>query len=264
MAGLTSSEWGPANAPVLVLLHGFMGSGDDWAAIADALPDFRILAPDLPGHGRSTGLPGEAYTLTGAAELCAGLLATVAAGGGRPVLLAGYSMGGRVAQEILAMGLLPASAGLCLIGAHPGFQTAAHRKERLNADRTLADRIEEDFESTLGEWLALPMFSTLTRVQRQALTRRRLSRCLPAELARSLRGMSTGSQPDRRSALAGAASRIRLVAGERDERYVRLLSGLGPDMVTIAGAGHNVLVERPAELAAILRDLARRQLDSEA
>ena len=38
----------------LLLLHGFTGSGDDWNHVfAEPLSGFRIIAPDLPGHGRS-------------------------------------------------------------------------------------------------------------------------------------------------------------------------------------------------------------------
>lgn len=38
----------------LLLLHGFTGSGDDWQHVFAKPPeDFRIIAPDLPGHGRS-------------------------------------------------------------------------------------------------------------------------------------------------------------------------------------------------------------------
>ena len=38
----------------LLLLHGFTGCGDDWQHVfAEPLADFRIIAPDLPGHGRS-------------------------------------------------------------------------------------------------------------------------------------------------------------------------------------------------------------------
>ena len=38
----------------LLLLHGFTGCGDDWKHVfADPLAGFRIIAPDLPGHGRS-------------------------------------------------------------------------------------------------------------------------------------------------------------------------------------------------------------------
>jgi pimeloyl-ACP methyl ester carboxylesterase len=42
------------NGEPLVLLHGFTGCGDDWQHVfAEPLPGFRIIAPDLPGHGRS-------------------------------------------------------------------------------------------------------------------------------------------------------------------------------------------------------------------
>ena len=39
----------------LLLLHGFTGSGDDWKHVfPEPLPGFRVIAPDLPGHGQST------------------------------------------------------------------------------------------------------------------------------------------------------------------------------------------------------------------
>jgi pimeloyl-ACP methyl ester carboxylesterase len=43
----------------LVLVHGFTATGEGWAtAVATALADrYRVLVPDLRGHGRSTGAP---------------------------------------------------------------------------------------------------------------------------------------------------------------------------------------------------------------
>ena len=38
----------------LLLLHGYTGCGDDWRHVfAEPLPNFRVLTPDLPGHGRA-------------------------------------------------------------------------------------------------------------------------------------------------------------------------------------------------------------------
>ncbi|HYE84825.1 MAG TPA: alpha/beta fold hydrolase [Vicinamibacterales bacterium] len=38
----------------LLLLHGFTGSGEDWAHVfAEPLSGYRRIVPDLPGHGRS-------------------------------------------------------------------------------------------------------------------------------------------------------------------------------------------------------------------
>jgi len=43
----------------LLLLHGFMGSGADWALVFKNPPDgFRSIFPDLRGHGRSTNPSG--------------------------------------------------------------------------------------------------------------------------------------------------------------------------------------------------------------
>ena len=45
----------------LLLLHGFTGSGDDWKHVfAEPLPGFRVLAPDLPGHGQA-GNPRDTF-----------------------------------------------------------------------------------------------------------------------------------------------------------------------------------------------------------
>ena len=45
----------------LLLLHGFTGSGEDWQHVfTEPLAGYRILAPDLRGHGRSTN-PGGAF-----------------------------------------------------------------------------------------------------------------------------------------------------------------------------------------------------------
>ena len=43
----------------LLLLHGFTGSGDDWRHVfAQPIEGFRVIAPDLRGHGRSTNPSG--------------------------------------------------------------------------------------------------------------------------------------------------------------------------------------------------------------
>jgi len=50
-------EWGDADSPPVVCLHGVTGHGGLFARLAERLPDHRVLAPDLRGHGRSTWEP---------------------------------------------------------------------------------------------------------------------------------------------------------------------------------------------------------------
>jgi pimeloyl-ACP methyl ester carboxylesterase len=45
----------------LLLLHGFTGSGDDWRHVfSEPIAGYRVIAPDLRGHGRSTN-PGGVF-----------------------------------------------------------------------------------------------------------------------------------------------------------------------------------------------------------
>lgn len=57
-------EGGPADAPVLVLLHGFGGDKDNWTRFSASLTDrYRVIAPDLPGFGESLRDPQGDYSL---------------------------------------------------------------------------------------------------------------------------------------------------------------------------------------------------------
>src|SRR3712207_4582359 len=87
---------GEPHRPAILFLHGFMGSGADWAHTISALDERSYcVAPDLPGHGSSLGMPHPgAYTIEGAAQALLTLLDELEIE--RP-LIVGYSMGGRLA-----------------------------------------------------------------------------------------------------------------------------------------------------------------------
>jgi len=81
-----------ATAPVLILLHGAGLNGHMWDAARRGLaPRFRVIAPDLPGHGARRG---EIYSLAAARDTVAAAARSVAP---EPVLLVGDSLGGYTA-----------------------------------------------------------------------------------------------------------------------------------------------------------------------
>ncbi|GAB3347047.1 alpha/beta fold hydrolase [Lysobacter tyrosinilyticus] len=106
----------PANAPTLVMLHGYTGSKQNWYALAQRLRGkYRLLIPDLPGWGDSERKPGADY---GYAAQAARVDAFVRAlSPRRPVVLLGHSMGGGIAavvaaqhpHDVAAVGLIAAS-----------------------------------------------------------------------------------------------------------------------------------------------------------
>ena len=88
----------PGPGPTAVLVHGFGASKDGWLAFAAALPDsFRVLIPDLPGHGDSSADTTRPYDAPRLAASVERWLDAVAPG---PVHLAGNSLGGEVAALV--------------------------------------------------------------------------------------------------------------------------------------------------------------------
>ncbi len=87
---------GPERAPTLVLLHGLGATAAlNWdAAIPRLAERFHVLAPDHRGHGRGIRCGGR-FRLEDCADDVAALIRQECDG---PVLVAGYSMGGPIAQ----------------------------------------------------------------------------------------------------------------------------------------------------------------------
>src|ERR671932_1131052 len=112
----------------VVLLHGFTQTRQSWRRTVAALGGrYRAVAPDLPGHGQLA----ERRPATLAATL-AYLRALV----DEPHVLAGYSMGGRIALHA-ALARPGAVRRLVLVGASPGLADAGERAARRAADEAL-------------------------------------------------------------------------------------------------------------------------------
>ncbi|MDP8911215.1 MAG: alpha/beta fold hydrolase [Actinomycetota bacterium] len=100
----------------IVLVHGLGGSAANWADLASSLArSFRVLAPDLPGHGGSSPLPA-VPNLNPFADRLAALLELEAM---TPAVCVGHSLGGVIALRLsvrhppLVQGLvLASSAGI--------------------------------------------------------------------------------------------------------------------------------------------------------
>ena len=106
----------PANAPVVVMLHGYTGSKQNWYPLAARLRGkYRLLIPDLPGWADSERKPGADYGYAAQAERVDAFVRALAPQ--TPVVLLGHSMGGGIAavvaarhpRDIAAVGLMAAS-----------------------------------------------------------------------------------------------------------------------------------------------------------
>jgi acyl transferase domain-containing protein/pimeloyl-ACP methyl ester carboxylesterase/acyl carrier protein len=122
---LCVTEWGPADGPAIVGLHGILDHSMTWedVAIPLAAQGYRFIAPDQRGHGCSAHAAAGAYHLLNYVADLDALLndpASHIVAPAEPVVLVGHSMGAAVAATYAS--LRPGRVGaLALIeGLMPG------------------------------------------------------------------------------------------------------------------------------------------------
>jgi len=114
--------------PTIILIHGATLNGASWAPVRRRLESsWRVLTPDLPGHGSRRGEP---FTLQGAVDT---VVAAARSVGPAPVLLAGDSLGGYTAQATAAALPREQLRGLVLGGSSHEFIGAPVRPYLLKA-----------------------------------------------------------------------------------------------------------------------------------
>ena len=236
--------------PAIVLLHGAGFDHTSWALHTRwfAHHGFAVLAPDLPGHGRSAGNP-----LSTIADMADWTAALIEAAGATSARLVGHSMGSLIALETAARHPARVS-GLSLIGTAatmtvgPDLLRAAEANDQAAIDMVsiwgLGFQAELDGSLAPGLW----MHSGAQRV---------LEQCRPGVLYNDLAACNAYQ-----GALAAAATitvPATLILGERDmmtpAKAGKALAAAIPHAKTIVlpGAGHMMMVERPDELLAALQ-----------
>src|SRR5947199_135838 len=142
-----------AMAETIVLLHAFGGTHRTWDRVLARLgaERYRPLALDLRGHGAARDRRPITF------DACAGDVLGPAPE--EPLVLGGYSMGGRIAQHV-ALAAGERVSRLVLVATTAGIADPAERAARRAADAALAERIErgsiEDFAAT---WRDQPLFA---------------------------------------------------------------------------------------------------------
>lgn len=272
---------GQPSHPPLLILHGFLGSCEDFAGVLPFLSEhFYCVLPDLPGHGQTSNLithtePNKTTnkldqettiyeTVSHETTFCDDGYSFLETGRSLIALLnhlniertnlLGYSMGGRIALYFACH--YPARIERTILeSASPGLKTEAQRQARREKDEAIARQIEaRPLQDFLATWYANPLFASLHRypAASAAMLARRQNNS-PIALAKALRGLGTGRQPSLWSYLHHIAFPLMLMAGLEDEKFTDLGQEIAKEceinnkskvvLKLFEGCGHNIHLE---------------------
>ena len=234
----------------LILLHGFIGSTQNWSAVTPTLASaYRVIAVDILGHGLSSS-PAEPqrYHIGAVANDLAFILAAITT---MPVHLIGYSMGARLALYF-ALTYPQFVRKLVLESGSPGLETPEEQSSRVESDDQLAGwLLENGITAFIDRWERLPLFESQMRLSVEILAKQRAQRLQsnPTGLANSLRGMGAGCQPSLWGKLDTLSAPTLLITGALDHKYCMIAQRMAqmiPDatLQIVPDAGHNVHLER--------------------
>jgi 2-succinyl-6-hydroxy-2,4-cyclohexadiene-1-carboxylate synthase len=245
----------------LVLLHGFTGSTENWHPLLEmfSLSHNKVILIDLIGHGL-TESPSEfeRYSMDESVKDLQAIFDELHL---NKVILAGYSMGGRLALSYASKHPERIDK-LVLESASPGLKSEAERMSRKENDRKLSQFIKEHgMESFIDFWENISLFASQKALPGDVQKKLRGQRLKNEEagLANSLLGMGTGSQNSLWGSLDSLKIPILLVSGDMDEKFC----GIAEEMkellpystfIKIIGAGHAVHVEQPQIFGRIVNE----------
>lgn len=237
---------GPAGKPVIIFLHGFLGSSADWDfAVEHFQFDYQCLCVDLPGHGQTRLADPKHYSIPITARLLIDLLDQLQI---KKANLLGYSMGGRVALY-LAVHYPSNFEKIILESASPGLEDVTERKKRQEQDEQLAHVLEKkNLKQFLREWYHRPLFKNLLeQADFEKIFQRRLKNN-PIELAKSLRYMGVGNQDSLWPRLPEIHLPVLLLAGEMDQKFCDIAQRMqkmnpGFTLAIIEDSGHTIHFE---------------------
>lgn len=242
----------------LVLLHGWAMSAAAFSELSLLLAaDFRLLIPDLPGHGKSA--PASKNDLDGIARTLNCWLAAIESS---PVALGGWSLGGMLAlemarQEPLAIELL------VLLGTTPRFTSGDDWTFGLPAVqvRALARNLERRFETTLADFFSLAFAGEdISRERLREIRNFAVKQSALPDQGAALALLNVLAVQDQLDTVAEINQPTLVMHGEFDQitplaagRYLAEILPHGKFM-EFAGVGHGPFLSRPQEVAAKVRE----------
>lgn len=246
-----------AGAVPVILLHGFPLNGAMWDDLVPALADrYRVIVPDLRGHGQTAVPPGP-YEM---ADHAADVVALLDRLGIEQAAVVGLSMGGYVALQLLTQ--WPERFSAAVLADAMGRDDG---EERRKARVAQADVIRTQGLASFADIVLPRMFSTAAFSGRPDLVdrfRKTVTGQQPEGVIAALLGLA--SRPNMLAPLAAVTVPTLVLVGGEDAATTpddsRELAGAipGAELVILPGAGHMSCWEDPAGFNVAVREFLDR------
>ena len=250
--------------PVLLLLHGTCAATHSWRALLPRLAErFTVVAPDLPGHGFTSGRPLGGLSMTAMARAVSELLAALAV---TPRLIVGHSAGVAVAVRMALDGLAAPAGVIGLNAALMPFPGIAARLfptlARMLFVNPFAPHIFAGIARQQGEVAGFLRRSTGSRIDAAGANFYQRLFATPAHCAGAITMMADWDLETLSRDLPKLSVPLLLVHGEGDTMIppssAREAAALVPGarVETLAGLGHLAHEEAPEQLATLIERFA--------
>ncbi|KPN16763.1 hydrolase [Xanthomonas sp. Mitacek01] len=255
----------------VLALHGWLDNAASFVPLAAQLDGLDLVAPDLPGHGRSAHMPpGTDYTFVGAVHQ---VLDIADALGWQRFALLGHSMGAGIASLVAAAvpDRVERLVAIEALGALPETEpeTVPRLRDAVAASRSLGQRPLRVFPDLDAPVRSRMRVNALSEPVARLLVERGVQPidgghvwCSDPRLTIPTAVRMTPGQVD--ALIAGIDCPTRVIYADPPQPYLpepdrsrraRLLPQ--GDLVVMAG-GHHLHMEQPAEVAAAIGDFLQR------
>lgn len=263
--GISTNVYDEGEGTPILFVHGFPLDHRMWREQLDVLAaDFRVIAPDLRGFGRTTVTEGVVTMETHADDLAA-LLDELGIGASRKIVLCGLSMGGYVAWQFQRK---YGARLLCLILCDT--RAIADSPEAVENRRKLAATVLEHGTEPVAAAMMPSLFaeaSTEKRREAIELTRLSLIANSPAGIAAAALGIA--ERPDVTSDLPHIKTPALLIVGEDDRiSTVEEMRGIAQalpnaELVVIPESGHMSPLENPEPVNQAILEFVSRSINAD-
>jgi 3-oxoadipate enol-lactonase len=254
---LTLSYIDEGSGDVILLIHGFCGSPAYWEKIIPDLgKNYRVIAPALRGHGKSSAV-SDPYTTSDMATDIKHLLDELQI---HKVIMFGHSLGGYVTLSF-AEQFSDRLAGFSLVHSTSHADNEEAQQGRSKSIELICENGVEPLVKNLVPKLFAPEYSKSMVEEVEFVTEIGLNTSVTGAKG-ALRAMR--ERPERHAVLSKSQVPSLLIAGEFDQiipiEKVFSVESENIEQVVLTEAGHMGMIEKPTELTNIILNFVKKCL----